>query len=368
MIDPKPAARPSALRVLMTATVLAAGLAPLPAGWAGTTAAREPPVVPARPARISPGGYYESLIAGAGQDGRGAQGPLELCIMGNPIGHNRSQVKEVTRELKDDFLQFDLKPNFDAMFFGQHYTTNSQGMRDREYDLEKPAGVYRIVLLGSSIDMGWGVATPDTYENLLENWLNAEATRRGLSRRFEVLNFAVAAYGPVQRYDVFHRKRGGLPARPRPVLLDDARPPPGRDPPRRPDQEQCRPQVRLLPQGHGRARPGSTSIASRRRRGWADLDHRGRLQGQGQAELLDLRRRRPRQPRRRLPFARASPRLRPRPPSQSGRRQQHPSPRRRPPGRASSARHAIPLLDPLHDSSTRPRSRQGRDRPWRRPP
>jgi hypothetical protein len=41
---------------------------------------------------------------------------------------------------------------------------------------------------------------------LLEDWLNAEAARRGASRRFEVLNFAVPAYGPAQRYDAFRRK------------------------------------------------------------------------------------------------------------------------------------------------------------------
>ena len=202
MIDPKPAARPSLARALMTASVLVAGLAPLPAGWALT--ARESLQSPEFDRSNTAGGYYEGLIGGKGS--RGAQGPLELCLMGDPIGHNRGQVKEVTREQKDDFLQFDLKPGFDAVFFGQRYTTNSQGLRDREYDLEKPEGVRRIALLGSSIDMGWGVATPDTYENRLEDWLNAEASRRGLKRRFEVLNFAVAAYGPVQRYDVFHRK------------------------------------------------------------------------------------------------------------------------------------------------------------------
>jgi hypothetical protein len=203
MIDPEPAARPSVARVLLTTTVLAAGLAPLPAGWALT--ARETLQSTGLDRSHDAGGYYEGLIGGSG-NARGAQGPLELCLKGDPIGHNRSQVKEVTRELKDDFLQFDLKPGFDAAFFGQRYTTNAQGMRDREYDLEKPEGVFRIALLGSSIDMGWGVATLDTYENRLEDWLNAEASRRGLARRFEVLNFAVAAYGPVQRYDVFHRK------------------------------------------------------------------------------------------------------------------------------------------------------------------
>ena len=155
----------------------------------------------------APGGYYEGLIAGAGKGGPGGRrARLELCLMGDPIGHNRGQVKEVTRELDDDFLQFDLKPSYDAVFFGQRYTSNSRGMRDREYTVDKPEGVYRIALLGASIDMGWGVATPETYENLLEAWLNAEAARLGLPRRFEVLNFAVAAYGPVQRYDVFHRK------------------------------------------------------------------------------------------------------------------------------------------------------------------
>jgi hypothetical protein len=213
MNDPKPTSRPSIARLVFTSLVLVAGMAPLPTGWALTT--RETLKATEADRSNAPGGYYEGLIAGKNE--RGAQSSLERCLMGNPIGHNRSQVKEVTRELKDDFLQFDLKPDHDARFFGQRYTTNSQGMRDREYDLEKPANVYRIALLGASIDMGWGVATPDTYENLLEDWLNAEAVRRGSSRRFEILNFAVPAYGPAQRYEVFHRK--ALPYRPDFVLF-----------------------------------------------------------------------------------------------------------------------------------------------------
>jgi hypothetical protein len=215
MNDPKPTARPSITRLVLTTLVLVAGMAPLPVGWALT--ARETIQSTEVDRSTAAGGYYEGLIAGAGKNGKGAQTPLELCLMGNPIGHNRSQVKEVTRELKDDFLQFDLKPSYDALFFGQRYTTNAQGMRDREYDIEKPDNIYRIALLGASIDMGWGVATLDTYENLLEDWLNAEAVRRGISRRFEILNFAVAAYGPVQRYDVFHHK--ALPYRPDFVLF-----------------------------------------------------------------------------------------------------------------------------------------------------
>jgi len=206
MIDPRPA-RPSAARLLLTASVLAVGLAPLPAGWARNAreGARSQDLNRADRAAAA-GGYYEGLIGGAGKNSRGAPGPLELGLIGDPIGRNRDLVKRITRDLDRDFLQFELKPGFDEVFFGERFTTNSRGMRDREYPPDKPEGTYRIALLGSSIDMGWGVATPDTYENLLEIWLNAEAARRGLPRRFEVLNFAMAAYGPAQRYEALRRK------------------------------------------------------------------------------------------------------------------------------------------------------------------
>jgi hypothetical protein len=214
MIDPKPTAQPSLALPVITAIVLVAGMVPLPVGWALT--ARES--LQATESRANaPGGYYEGLIGGARKGDRGAQTPLERALMGDPIAHNRGQVKEVVRDRKDDFLQFDLKPSFDAVFFGQRYSTNPQGLRDRDYPVEKPEGVYRVALLGASIDMGWGIATPDTYENLLEIWLNAEATRRGLNRRFEVLNFAVPAYGPAQRYDVFRQR--ALPYHPDFILF-----------------------------------------------------------------------------------------------------------------------------------------------------
>jgi len=94
------------------------------------------------------------------------------------------------------------------MIFGHAFTTNAHGMRDRAHSLEKPAGVFRIAVLGSSIDMGWGIGTSDTYDNLLEDWLNAHAATlgNGSGRRFEVLNFAVAAYSPLQRLESFRRK------------------------------------------------------------------------------------------------------------------------------------------------------------------
>jgi len=219
MFDPTTSgSRPSVARVALTASVLLAGWLPLPAGWVRDLrdVARSQDLNHAD-REATAGGYYEGLIGGAGKNSRGVPSALEVALMGKPIDRNRDLVRRITRDLKDDFLQFDLKPSYDEVLFGERFTTNAAGMRDRDYPLAKPAGVFRVVLLGSSIDMGWGVATPDTYENRLETWLNAEAERRGLIRRFEVLNFSVAAYGPAQRYDVFHRR--ALPYQPDLVLL-----------------------------------------------------------------------------------------------------------------------------------------------------
>ncbi len=219
MLDPSASgSRPSIARVALTASVLVAGLLPMPAGWFRNLrdVARSQDLNRAD-REATAGGYYEGLIGGAGKNSRGAPSALEIALVGKPIDRNRDLVRRITRDLKDDFLQFELKPNYDEVLFGERFTTNSAGMRDRDYPLNKPEGVFRIVLLGSSIDMGWGVATPDTYENRLEAWLNDQAERRGMVRRFEVLNFSVAAYGPAQRYDVFHRQ--ALPYQPDLVLL-----------------------------------------------------------------------------------------------------------------------------------------------------
>jgi len=208
MCDPSASGpRPSIARVALTASVLVAGLLPMPAGWVRDLrdVARSQDLNRAD-REATAGGYYEGLIGGAGKNSRGVPSALEVALVGKPIDRNRDLVRRITRDLKDDFLQFELKPNYDEILFGERFTTNAVGMRDRDYSVDKPEGVFRIVLLGSSIDMGWGVSTPDTYENRLETWLNDQAERRGLIRRFEVLNFSVAAYGPAQRYDVFHRR------------------------------------------------------------------------------------------------------------------------------------------------------------------
>lgn len=202
--------RPARVCFLQTAVLFAVGVLPFPAGWVGVRSALES----ARSVELNQadrestaGGYYEGLI-GHGDGPEGVHNELAVRLLGRPADWARFQAANVTRPLPDrDFLQFELKPNVNQMLFGHAFTTNAQGMRDRSYPKEKPPGVFRIAVLGSSMDMGWGIGTGDTYVNLLEDWLNAQAESRGSAgRQFEVLNFAVAAYSPLQRLEAFRRK------------------------------------------------------------------------------------------------------------------------------------------------------------------
>ena len=80
------------------------------------------------------------------------------------------------------------------MLGGTIATMNRWGMRDHDYEKEKPAGTYRILLLGSSHDVGIGVKDDETYENLLEERLNRQPPGSH-GRSYEVLNLSVGGFG-----------------------------------------------------------------------------------------------------------------------------------------------------------------------------
>lgn len=68
---------------------------------------------------------------------------------------------------------------------------SSQGLRDREHALQKPAGVYRIALLGDSATEGMQVALNKTYGSQLEQLLN---NKEAAGKKVEVLNFGCSSY------------------------------------------------------------------------------------------------------------------------------------------------------------------------------
>jgi hypothetical protein len=198
--------RPAHLCFAQSLLVLVVGLVPWPIDWAWARTVLESarsPELNRADREANSGGYYEGLIGG---DGEGSRGELAMRLLGKPSDWVRFHAANVSQQLEHDFLLFELKPNLNRTLFGHPFTTNRHGMRDREHSVAKPPGVFRIAVLGSSIDMGWGIGTEVTYVNLLQDWLNAHAARRGLGRRFEVINFAVAAYSPMQRLEAFRRK------------------------------------------------------------------------------------------------------------------------------------------------------------------
>jgi D-alanyl-lipoteichoic acid acyltransferase DltB (MBOAT superfamily) len=113
----------------------------------------------------------------------------------------------------DSFPNFVMLPSRRVAYMGAMMSTNRWAMRDRDYRLEKPAGTYRIALLGDSHGMGGGVADERTFENVAEDRLNAG----GGGRRYEILNFSRAGYGPAAR--LWLLERSVWPFRPDAVIV-----------------------------------------------------------------------------------------------------------------------------------------------------
>src|SRR4029077_17238077 len=56
--------------------------------------------------------------------------------------------------------------------FGQQITINAYGMRDREHDVEKPKGTYRILVLGDSFMEALQLRFDECFASLLERDLS----------------------------------------------------------------------------------------------------------------------------------------------------------------------------------------------------
>jgi hypothetical protein len=152
-------------------------------------------------------GYYEELDVGR-MDNWAWHGAEE------PEGWSKGK-KAFVRE-RADFLLTDVVPSMTTVLGGATCSSNSLGMRDREYQKTKAANTYRIVLLGASNDMGTGVKNDETYENLLEDRLNSRAPDARYAR-YEILNLSVAADSILQR--VLRLEQEGFEFQPDAVML-----------------------------------------------------------------------------------------------------------------------------------------------------
>jgi lysophospholipase L1-like esterase len=97
-------------------------------------------------------------------------------------------------------------------FYDYLGASNSLGFRDREHAVAKPAGVYRIVVLGDSIAAGLHVErNEDVFPPILERLLVQDGLRA------EVINLAVSGYNTQQEVEMLREK--GLQYHPDLVLV-----------------------------------------------------------------------------------------------------------------------------------------------------
>lgn len=118
---------------------------------------------------------------------------------------------ELKQPLPNANLPFHHKPLKNGRYYGVDISTNSIGLRDREFTVPKPIQSTRIIFLGDSFTFGWGVPINDTYSKQLEKKLD-----RG-RKNFEVINMGVGNYNSTMEVELFKQK--GLTLQPDMVVL-----------------------------------------------------------------------------------------------------------------------------------------------------
>jgi len=88
---------------------------------------------------------------------------------------------------------------YDGRFekFGAPGRINSKGLREREYSYDKPAGVFRVLVLGDSFTASLEVPLEQTWHEVLEAELNKAQSS---SRRVEVIAAGIQGWSTDQQY------------------------------------------------------------------------------------------------------------------------------------------------------------------------
>jgi len=140
-----------------------------------------------RDAKMLERGYYENLT-----DASRLGGELASLYGQKPADWNEDAGVVQT----GGWPPYAMTPSTTVHYKGVDQTTNRWAMRDRDYEKEKPADVFRVAVMGSSHTKGSGVRDNETYENLVEDRLNKELSQSG-GGHVEILNFSTGGYGPL---------------------------------------------------------------------------------------------------------------------------------------------------------------------------
>ena len=130
--------------------------------------------------------------------------PIVMIELGMRLYHVYVKIRTPYRHVDNPSIRFMRKPHANREI-------NSLGFRDHEYVMQKPAGVFRIIVLGDSVTNGYGVAFGDMYTKRLESLLNTH------DQQYEVISLGMDQYSTVQEVALF--KEIGLSMSPDLVIL-----------------------------------------------------------------------------------------------------------------------------------------------------
>jgi lysophospholipase L1-like esterase len=127
------------------------------------------------------------------------------------LSYYAEMTRHILDRVPDPELKFRNRPDFSSTYEGVEMKFNELGLRDDPVG-PKPPGEYRILLLGDSQTLGWGVARDSTWAVRLQKIL---VQRTG--RPIRVINAGVAGYDTRQEYR--YLMRDGLKLEPDLVML-----------------------------------------------------------------------------------------------------------------------------------------------------
>lgn len=151
-------------------------------------------------------GYYESLLATGPRLEARVDTPPPPPFKDGPLAVGVPDYRECV-----------LRPNLAYPYQYGTWTNNSLGLHDREYAPQKPPGTFRVVMLGDSIGVGWGLDDGRGFEPTLEGSLDGRSRARG-GPAVEILNLSVPGYAPGQRVE--HLERLGWSLEPDLILYE----------------------------------------------------------------------------------------------------------------------------------------------------
>ncbi len=102
------------------------------------------------------------------------------------------------------------RPGAEGRLMNVQVNINADGLRDREYSIERDRHSRRIIFLGDSLTFGWGVEEPEIFATILERRLSKD-------RPTEIINFGTGNYNTTQEVSLFLNK--GLKYNPDAVVL-----------------------------------------------------------------------------------------------------------------------------------------------------